>query len=152
MNPKHTALLVVLFVVIVAGTTALVFIPAKNAVAPNNPPASARPAALDDLIVVEAPLADALVTSPITISGKARGNWYFEASAPVELRDTNGTIIAQGHIEAQGDWMTSEYVPFTATLTFTSPAAKTGLLILKNDNPSGDPTREKQLVIPVRFR
>ena len=86
------------------------------------------------------------------ISGNARGRWYFEASAPVELQDAQGNVIAQGHITAQGDWMTEDFVPFTATLTFTKqPAGSTGTLVLQNDNPSGDPARGFELDIPVKF-
>jgi hypothetical protein len=47
--------------------------------------------------------------------------------------------------------MTTDYVPFTATLTFTAPATHTGTLILTNDNPSGDPKKQKELDIPVEF-
>ena len=71
----------------------------------------------------------------------------------MRLDTPGGGVIAHGHAEAQGDWMTSEYVPFTATLTFTQQPSPglAGTLILKNDNPSGDPTKEKELDIPVTF-
>lgn len=106
---------------------------------------------LDDLLVVNYPTANAVVESPLTIDGQARGNFYFEAVFPVKLLDANGTVIAQGQAQAQGSWMTTDYVPFTATLTFTKPATDTGTLVLKNDNPSGDPSKDKELDIPVRF-
>ena len=112
----------------------------------------APPASLDDTIVVDAPLPQSVASSPLAISGRARGSWFFEASAPVSLQDASGTTIAIGHLTAQGDWMTTNYVPFTATLTFTKLATSTvGTLIFKNDNPSGDPAKDKVLEIPVRF-
>lgn len=46
--------------------------------------------------------------------------------------------------------MTEEFVPFTATLRFTSPGGH-GTLILRKDNPSGLPEHDDALVIPVRF-
>jgi len=105
-----------------------------------------------DEIIVESPRAAQLITSPYTIRGKARGSWYFEASAPVVLTDWDGKIIAEHYVTAQGDWMTTEFVPFEETLTFTKPASgKNGFLILKNDNPSGLPEHDKSVEIPIRF-
>lgn len=109
------------------------------------------PATIADLIEVDAPLPQAAVSSPLSISGRARGSWYFEATAPVELKDSSGTVIAHGTIRAQGSWTTSDFVPFVGTLTFSSPATPTGTLVLKNDNPSGDPKKQKELDIPVVF-
>src|SRR4051812_32842409 len=43
-----------------------------------------------DLIQVNAPKPNDLVKSPLTVTGKARGTWYFEASFPVRLEDANG--------------------------------------------------------------
>ena len=163
-------LAVVLFIVLIVGFVVLFAVPgpkgssvgpAQNLSSDSNESGEGSAAAsstiftqaiLDDTISVEAPLKNSHISSPLVIRGKARGSWYFEASAPVELRNASGAVIAQGHITAQGDWMTSDYVPFTATLTFTAqPTGSTGTLILKNDNPSGDPSREKELDIPLNF-
>ncbi len=93
------------------------------------------------------------ITSPLTITGQARGIWFFEAIFPVILTDWDGKIIAQGTATAQGDWMTEQYVPFTATLTFVKPAYKdNGTLILKKDNPSGLPQNDAAYEIPVVFK
>lgn len=143
-------IILVLFVLIVAGVAALVFIPAPVANAPTT--TSSEPASLDDLITVSSPLPGALVSSPLTLSGQARGSWYFEASAPVKILDSNGNTLAQAPLKAEGDWMTADYVPFTGVLSFPSPETATGTLVLMNDNPSGDPARQKELRIPVRFR
>jgi hypothetical protein len=111
-----------------------------------------------DLILVSSPLPDSLVTSPLQISGRARGNWFFEGSFPVILTNWDGLIIAEGYATAEGDWMTTEFVPYTAILTFTSPYSvgdpdfmQRGALILKKDNPSGLPEHDDALEIPVRF-
>ena len=106
---------------------------------------------LHNLIKLESPLAGDMVSSPLKITGQARGNWYFEASFPVKLVDDNGILLAQGPAQAQGEWMTSEFVPFEATLEFKIPATSAGTLMLRNDNPSGDPARDKELRIPVVF-
>ena len=105
----------------------------------------------DDLIWVENVFVNQIVTSPITVSGQARGNWYFEANFPITLFDANGNIIAQKPVQAQGDWMTVEYVPFSVTFDFINPTTDTGTLLLHNDNPSGLPENDRELSIPVRF-
>ena len=111
-----------------------------------------------DLIKVENPAAMSVVTSPLSLKGQARGNWYFEASAPVSLVNWDGLIIAEGTITAAGEWMTTEFVPFTGSLEFTSPYKdgdpdfmKRGAIIFKKDNPSGLPENDDALEIPVLF-
>lgn len=104
-----------------------------------------------DLIKVSVPLPDEVVKSPLLVSGLARGYWFFEASFPVRLVDDNDNQIALGIAQAEGEWMTTEFVPFKAELNFEKPLAKTGKLILEKDNPSGLPEYDDELVIPVKF-
>lgn len=98
------------------------------------------------------------ITSPLTIEGEARGMWYFEASFPVVLTNWDGLIIAEGFTQAEGEWMTEEYVPFKTTLTFESPYNEGdpefmnyGSLILQKDNPSGLPEHDDAFELPVTF-
>lgn len=112
----------------------------------------APPATKDDLIVVESPRANAQVASPIVIKGKARGSWFFEATFPVTLTNWDGLIIAEGYAKAQGEWMTTDYVPFTANLSYTlAPETpyRRGFLILKKNNASGEPQFDNSIEIPV---
>ncbi|MDQ3015025.1 MAG: GerMN domain-containing protein [bacterium] len=104
-----------------------------------------------DLIVIETPRPGQVISSPVVIKGKARGNWYFEASFPARLIDANGHVLGIMPIQATGDWMTTEFVPFTATMGFTIPSTKTGTLILQKDNPSGLTEHDDELRIPVIF-
>lgn len=104
------------------------------------------------MIEVSSPTQGAQITSPLTVTGRARGNWYFEASFPIELKDSNDIVIATAVAQAQGDWMTVDFVPFSATITFPSqPAGSTGKLVLHKDNPSGEPQNAASLVIPIQF-
>ena len=105
-----------------------------------------------NLIHLDSPQPNAIVTSPLTLTGEARGNWYFEASFPVELTDEGGNPIVRYYAEAQGDWMTTEFVPFKSTLTFTKKTTTRGFLILHKDNPSGLEEHDDFLRIPVRFQ
>lgn len=90
------------------------------------------------------------LTNGMFVTGEARGNWYFEGSFPVRLVDERGATLAQTTAQAQGEWMTDDFVPFSAQLTFTT-TAKNGTLILRNDNPSGMPENDKILEISVVF-
>lgn len=150
-------LISILIIVIIAGIV-LIFLPVNKAVAPTNGAGEttstpeAQKASLDDLIVVDAPLINAAVSSPLAISGQARGNWYFEASFPVELKDASGNVLAQAPAQAQGDWMTTDFVPFALSLPFPAQTPGShGTLVLHNDNPSGDPAKDKSVEIPVVF-
>lgn len=111
-----------------------------------------------DLIRVTIPKPNDLIGSPLTITGEARGTWYFEGSFPIILTNWDGLIIAEGHATAQGEWMTEEFVPFVATLSFKKPYQtgdpdfmQRGSLILKKDNPSGLPEHDDALEFPVRY-
>ncbi len=101
-------------------------------------------------ITVSSPLPNTIVTSPLVVTGQAIGPWYFEASFPATLKDSSGNTIATGVMTAQSDWMTTSLVPFSGTLTFP-PQTGTGTLILRKDNPSGDPINDASITIPVNF-
>lgn len=107
-----------------------------------------------DLIRIDSPRPNQIISNPLTITGQARGNWFFEASFPVTLTDWDGKIIAEGIATAQSEWMTSDFVPFEATLTFVVDKdvySNRGFLILQKDNPSGLPEHDDALEIPVIF-
>ncbi len=89
------------------------------------------------------------IANGTVIEGKARGFWFFEASFPIELRDENGALLTTAIAQAEGDWMTTEYVPFRATLHFPPPASSKGTLVFKKDNPSGLPENDKSIERPV---
>ena len=72
------------------------------------------------------------------------------------LVDWDGRIIAESFAQAQGEWMTEEYVPFEGKLVFNvppdaGPQSLLGTLILRKDNPSGLPEHDDAFEIPVRF-
>lgn len=98
------------------------------------------------------PLANSVVTSPLSMAGSVTGTWMFEANFGVKLLDANRKLVVQSYATAQGDWMTSDAVPFTATLTFTAPTSDAGFLVLENANASGDPATADSVEIPIRFR
>ncbi len=117
------------------------------------PAATSTPVATtSDMIRVTTPVRNALVASPLVISGSARGTWYFEASFPVKILDANGKVLAQAPAQAQGEWMTTSFVPFSLSLPFATSTTATGTLVLMKDNPSGLPENDAEVRIPIRFR
>ena len=105
-----------------------------------------------DLIRIDSPRPNQIITSPLTITGQARGYWFFEASFPVKLLDQEGNIIATAIASAQEEWMTEDFVPFSAELEFITPSSDRGDLILEKDNPSGLLEHADELRVPVKFK
>jgi len=106
----------------------------------------------NDKITVSYPASNELVNSPLEVTGQARGSWFFEASFPIQLVDSAGQTVTVAIAQAQGDWMTEQFVPFVAKLEFLDPKLNSGKLILKKDNPSGLAKFDDSIEIPVRFR
>jgi len=104
-----------------------------------------------DLIRIFNPRPNTFVKSPIKITGEARGYWFFEASFPVEILDSNGERVFLGFATAQDEWMTENFVPFVAEVSFPKPSTQSGTLILHRDNPSGLPENDDRLIVPINF-
>lgn len=118
--------------------------------APNCEFAQCPPATQD--IYIQIPQEGTTISSPVTITGTARGKWFFEGSFPVSIVNWDGFIIGEGIAQAQGEWMTENFVPFTATISYTLASGtphNRGALILKKDNPSGLPEHDASIEIPV---
>lgn len=104
-----------------------------------------------DLITIDAPRPNAIITSPLTIMGQARGTWFFEGSFPVKLYDENGALLATGVATSKQSWMTEDFITFNAELNFAKPDTKKGKLVLEKDNPSGKFSLDDSLIVPVVF-
>lgn len=100
-------------------------------------------------IRITTPTPNQTVGSPIQITGEATGNWYFEASFPVTLRDARGITIAQTVAQAQGEWMTTDYVPFSVSLPYSVSVTTSATLVFQKDNPSGLPEFDKEYALPI---
>jgi hypothetical protein len=100
--------------------------------------------------IIISPESSEIVSSPLVVSGKAKGSWFFEGSLPVKLVDEADNVIAVAPAQAESDWMTSDFVPFKTLLNFTSTSSS-GYLIIAKDNPSGLAEFDDSIRIPVRF-
>ncbi len=107
--------------------------------------------AQDEVVRMKKPLANDVVTSPLSITGEVRGTWAFEGDFPVELTNQSKKTITKGVATLQGDFRTKEYVSFEATLEFSETENEKGFLILHKDNPRGDAEKNDSVEMPVRF-
>lgn len=105
-------------------------------------------------IEVFSPKANDLVFSPLEITGKISGNGWtaFEGQAgTVKLVLDNGEVLFIAYLPVvDEDWM-RPVVNFNALIEFVSDKEQNGKLIFHNENPSGEPERNKTFTLPVRI-
>ena len=130
-----------------APTVPLATVETSTAVPVETPNTSPKPP-LSAKVLVVFPKPNASVPKKFTVTGKAPGNWFFEASAPIQIRDSENSKIFQGTIKTEEDWMTTKLVPFSGEITvsgYTGPAT----LVLLRDNPSGLPENDDSIEVPI---
>jgi len=135
---KHFSILVLLIVIALSGCAN------GNVVSPDTTDTKTYDA------VITSPIEGETISSPLTITGEAKGTWFFEASMPVKLVDQDGNVIVQGNVQAIEDWQTTDYVGFEGTIAFKTDAQE-GQLILQRDNPSGLSENDDEISIEVKF-
>jgi hypothetical protein len=106
---------------------------------------------IDDIINIKSLKPNDVISSPLEISGQARGEWFFEGVFPVKILDENDKIIVEGNAQAQGEWMTNNFVPFKAVLNFSKKTGS-GKVVIAKDNPSGLTQNDQKIEIPVQFK
>lgn len=101
-----------------------------------------------DLIKLDLVRPGVTVLPHFTVTGEARGFWFFEGSFPVEVLDEEGNQLTIAPAQAQGEWMTEDFVRFSVVLDigdYSGPAT----LVLFRDNPSGLPENDASVSIPI---
>lgn len=101
-----------------------------------------------DLLVIENPTPDSVTGKEFTVTGMARGFWFFEASFPMRVLDKDGKVLVTAVAQAQDEWMTEKFVPFKATVLIPSTYTGKATLVLMKDNPSGLPENDASVSIP----
>jgi hypothetical protein len=111
------------------------------------------PQASEMIKVVSPKVGDSLdATNGFTVTGEAKGNWFFEATAPVTVFDKNGSVLAKTYVTAQGEWMTTNFVPFKGTISpFLTIGAREGYIEFENSNPSDNEGFRRSLRVNVTF-
>lgn len=110
---------------------------------------SSSPVSMHPLIRVQTPQAGQRVQSSFPVSGEARGNWFFEASFPITVKDSSGRVLSTAFATAEGEWMTENFVPFTATITIPSGYTGPATVVVQKDNPSGLPEHDDFVSVPI---
>lgn len=103
-------------------------------------------------ISITNPLANAEILSSLSIEGNAKGTWFFEAVAFVKVVDEKGTELGSGNIQAMGDWMTENFVPFKGLISFEKTSSEKGFLIFEKSNPSGMKANSEEFKLPIKFK
>ncbi|TAK95837.1 hypothetical protein EPO05_02995 [Patescibacteria group bacterium] len=111
---------------------------------------------LADKLIVSSPGIGAAISSPVVVTGRARGTWFFEGSFPVEVHDSNGKLIGSAPAQfvpksAEDTWMTTEFVDFRGEVKFSQPTTSEGYLLFKKDNPSDNRALDESFKLPVKF-
>lgn len=104
-----------------------------------------------DYIRVELPTPGAVTGKEFTIRGEARGSWFFEASFPIEILDQSGEVITTvlGTPRDGAEWMTSQFVPFSAQVSLPSTYMGPATIVLIRDNASGLPEHDRSMAFPI---
>ena len=111
-------------------------------------PASNSSPFVTEKVKVVLPFPGATVLREFIVTGEARGVWFFEASFPVEVRDPEGNVVGRGLATAEGEWMTEEFVPFSAPVTIENYSGPATLVLIK-DNPSGLPEHDDSVSFEI---
>jgi hypothetical protein len=114
-------------------------------------PGQQQPPLTEPDVVLSTLKSNDIITSPLIVEGKAKG-YFFEGSFPVELVDANGNVLVQTTADATENWMQIGYVKFQSRISFDSGTNTNGVLIFRNDNPSGLSENAKSFQVPVRFQ
>ena len=102
-------------------------------------------------ILIESPKENEKIKSPLKITGKARGNWFFEAEFIAELYDEKDNFLGKTILTAKDEWMTDNFVPFEGILEFFGYQSDFGKLRFLSNNPSGLPGHQKIFEMSVQF-
>lgn len=102
-------------------------------------------------IQIFSPQPQQLIKSPLFISGKAIGPWFFEAEFTAEIYDNHNNLLGKTILTAKDNWMTENFVPFEGILNFTPPLTSLGKLKFLSANPSGLQENQKVFEMPVKF-
>lgn len=100
-------------------------------------------------VELTSPVEGAEISSPLTITGRAKGTWFFEGTMPVKLLDADGNQITESYVTARDNWMTEDFVDFSGTLIFSAKPGSSATLVVAKDNPSNLPENDKQVEYSV---
>lgn len=99
-----------------------------------------------------------VITSPQKITVNSEGLWFATEGklGHVELFDSEDNLLTEGHLMADGEWMTEKPALFSTALTFTvKEDTEKGKLVIYNNPGNGDGEEAGEKIsfeVPVRFK
>lgn len=113
---------------------------------------SGQPQSTEINVTVPKPYYAHSLSTPLSITGEAPSNWFFEGEIPVKILDPDGQAITTGFVSevTPGSWMSGGMVAFSGQVQFTTNAAS-GFLIIEKNNPSGNAENAASYEIPLNF-
>jgi hypothetical protein len=139
---KELLLIIILGVIIVVLAGALLVLPS-----PSKAPVQNNTEGLQ----IISPKSGQDVASPLKIIGTANGGGWsgFEGQVgTIKMVDYKGNVLATGILTAVTDW-TKSPLSFETTLNFMPYNSLPIALEFKNENPSGDPAKDKTFTLSV---
>lgn len=139
---KKEYLLIIILAIIIVVLTAVLFFPTKTKAPQING------------IEVTSPKIGETVSSPVKITGVVNGNGWvgFEGQVgTAEVVDYKGNVIGRGVLKATTEW-TILPTNFEATIDFTPNNPGLATLQFKNENPSGDPVKDKIFSLNINVK
>ena len=85
------------------------------------------------------------------ITGKLRGGYFFEGSAPIFVLDNNKNTLLTSYITATTDWMTTGPVSFETIIDFSGLKTGNGYIKITQDDPSGKESGQpiREVLLPI---
>lgn len=139
--------IVILFIVVALGAVLIAWpTPSQNGGTP--PPSPTPQPFVSENVIVTDPLPNATMPQTFTVRGQARGNWFFEASFPLQVRDPENNNVGGGIAMTSDNWMTTDFVSFEGKVVVENYSGPARLVLMK-DNPSGLPEFEDSVEFPI---
>ena len=102
----------------------------------------------DDLLSFSV-LVGSNVSGNMAVSGIVKNGYFFEGNIGINILDINKNVLKSSHGTAITDWMTAGPVSFEGSVDFTGLQTGPAYIEIHNDNASGLPENDKNILIPV---
>ena len=89
--------------------------------------------------------------SPLTLYGKAPGNWFQNGTLGILVLDENNNDLGVITARAKGEWVGKDEVSFVAEGEFKQPDTCEGTLVFQNNNPTGHPISTVEVRLGIFF-